>query len=71
MLTYSPSYPNNTDDKPSVVSHLVLQTVYVPAPCATGKTYSAVDYMADNRHLNNFIYLAPSKLLLRVCPQFS
>ncbi len=64
MLTYSPSYPDDTVAKIPVVSHLVLQTVYVPAPCATGKTYSAVDYVAEKLHLNNFIYLAPSKLLL-------
>ena len=63
MLTYTLPPLDETVDRTSVPSHLILQTVHVPAPCATGKTYSAVDYVVDNRHLNNFIYLAPSKLL--------
>ncbi len=36
----------------------------VSAPCSTGKTYAACQYIAENQHITNHIYIAPTLELL-------
>ncbi len=40
-------------------------THFVAAPCSTGKTYAACQYISENQHDTNHIYICPSLDLLK------
>jgi hypothetical protein len=46
-------------------SSLLHPTYYVSAPCGTGKTWAACRYIAEHRSEGNFLYVAPTKKLLK------
>jgi hypothetical protein len=44
---------------------LLIPTYYVSAPCGTGKTWAAGKYIVNHRSDANFLYVAPTKKLLK------